>query len=152
MRVSALLLTVAAATVLAAPAHARDRVNLPLKEPAEESAKKIKELQKERIATLKELVDVLTKLAQNGRVEIGEALEARLLLLNAELGAAEKGADCIALYKKAIDALKEYEELADARVKAGRGTVATGLNIKARRLEVEIQLEKAKAKEAKENK
>jgi outer membrane protein TolC len=146
MGMSALFLS---ATLVMTPAQ--DKVN-PSKEQIEESVKKVKELQKERIDTLKELTEQITKLAQSGRVEFGEVLEARMLLLKAELDAAEKESDRIALYQKTIDTLKEYEERANAQVKAGRGTAAVGLKIKARRLEVEIQLEQAKVKHAKENK
>jgi len=115
------------------------------KERAEESAKKVKELQKERIAALKEVVQLAGHLYQSGRAEYAEVLDARLLLLEAELDAAEKESDRVALYEKAIAALKEYEKWATARVEGGRGTQAAVLKIKARRLEVEIALERAKA-------
>jgi hypothetical protein len=114
----------------------------------EESAKKIKELQKERIATLKQLVDGLAQLAPHGRADFGELIEARLLLLQAELDVAEKGEDRLALYKKAIESLGQYEQWANARVQAGRANTTTVLKIKARRLEAQIWLEQAKAKEA----
>jgi len=44
-----------------------------------------------------------------------------------------------------VAVLKSYEKLAAARMQAGRGTEAAGLRIRASRLEVEIQLERAKA-------
>jgi RNA polymerase sigma-70 factor (ECF subfamily) len=132
-------------------ATAEDK-GIPSSKEIDESAKKVKELRKERITTLKDLVEGLTVLYRNARIEYGELLDARMLLLQAELDAAEKGADRIALYEKAVDSLKQYEELANAKVRAGRAPGTTVLGIKARRLEVEIQLEQAKAKEAKERK
>ena len=74
----------------------------------------------------------------------GEASEARLLLLQAELDATEKPTDRIALYKGAIDSLKKYEEWAKGMVRSGQATETAVLKIQARRLEVEIRLERAK--------
>lgn len=105
---------------------------------------RVKELQKERIAALRETADVSMKLAQSARVELSEALEDRINLLKAEVDAAENGADRIALYKKAIDSLKEYEAMAKTRFEAGRGTQVAMLRVKARRIEVEIALERLK--------
>lgn len=118
--------------------------------PATEGPAKIKELQKERIDTLKDLVDQLGKLYGSGLVESGEVLEARMLLFKAELDAAET--DRVGIFQKTVEALKAQEELARSKVRVGRGTNAAVLKIKARRLEVEIQLEQEKIKEAKEKK
>jgi outer membrane protein TolC len=148
----ALILTIIAATMLIAPASPQDKVNPSRKERIEESAKKIKELQKERIATLKEMADAIAKLYQSGLVPEEEVLEARLLVHKAELDAAEKESDRITLYKNIVDELKQFETIADQRVKAVRGSMSTFLKVKARRLEAEINLERAKIKEAKEAK
>jgi len=152
MRMPALILTVLAAALLIAPARPQDKGNPARKDQAEESARKIKELQKERIAILKAMVDQVTKLVQTGRASFDEACEARLLLLKAELDAAEKESDRITLYKNFVDVLKEFESWAEQRWQAARGTQAAVLKIKARRLEAEILLERAKAEEAKESK
>jgi hypothetical protein len=152
MRTPALILTVMAATLLIARASPQDGVNSSRKDQAEESGRKIKELQKERIATLKEMADISTRLFQNGRGSFEAALEARVLVFEAELDAAEKESDRITLYKDLVKVLKEYEELAKERVKMARGTEAAVLKAKARRLEAEIHLEQAKARAAKEGK
>lgn len=149
MRTPALILAVAMAVLLTGRASSQDKANPPLKERTEESVKKVKELQKERTAVLQKLVDQATTQYESGRGSYEEVLEARLQLLQAELDVAEKPSDRVALYTKAVDALKAYEELAGAQVKAGRGTSAAVLKIKARRLEVEIQLEQTKIKDAK---
>lgn len=136
----------------AGAAGPQDEGNPSPRDQIDESAKKVKELRKERIAILKELVDQATRAFQSARASYEEVLEAQMLLLQAELDAAEKESERIAIYQMAIDALKQSEKLAAARVQAGRGTQAAVLRIKARRLEVEIQLEQAKIKEAKEKK
>jgi outer membrane protein TolC len=152
MRMPALILTVMAAILLMAPASPQDRVKPSSKERIEESAKKVKELQKERIATLMQMADVITKLYQQGTVSFEEVYEARLMVLKAELDAAEKESDRITLFKNFVDVSKKFENLAEERVKTGRGTQASVLKVKARRLEAEINLERAKAKKAKEAK
>lgn len=116
---------------------------------AEASAKKVSELRKERIATLKDVVETGVALFREGHFEIRDVSEARLALLKAELDVAEKESDRIALYTGASDALKQYEALAKAAYDAGRATNLDRLAVKARRLEVEIWLEQAKSKAAK---
>jgi outer membrane protein TolC len=150
MRIRTLILTIIAATLLMAPASPQDRVNLPRKERIEESDKKVKELQKERIATLQEMVIQTTRLFQRGQGSFEEVLEANLLVFKAELDAAEKESDRITIYKNIVDFLKKLETAADQRWKAARGSQASLLKVKARRLKAEIDLERAKAKEAKE--
>jgi outer membrane protein TolC len=118
----------------------------------EESAKKIKDLQKERIAVLKELVDHLDTRYKSGTASFEEVLEARILLFKAELETAEKGSDRISLYTKMIDTLNQAEQVAKAQFGVGKVTTGDVLKIKARRLEVEILLEQEKMKEAKEKK
>src|SRR4051812_15980943 len=76
VRMPALILAVVAATLLTAPASPQDRATLSRKDQQEESARKLKELQKERLATLKDLAAVATKLFQSGRVEHQEVIEA----------------------------------------------------------------------------
>jgi membrane fusion protein, multidrug efflux system len=146
MRMLALILTVVAATLLTAPASPQDRVNPSRKEQLQQAAKKVKELQKERIATLKAMADVNTRLFQSGKASFEEALEAMVLVFEAELDAAEKETERIKLYKNLVDVLKGYEEVARQRVQTARGTEAAVLKARARRLEAEIHLEQAKAK------
>jgi outer membrane protein TolC len=152
MRIPSLILAAVAATLLTGPASSQEKADQPGKDKAEGSTKKVKELQKERIATLKMVVEISEKLAKSARIEIGDLLEAKMSLLKAELDAAEKESDRIALYKTAIDSLKEYEALAKAQFEAGRATELYVHRAKATRLEVEIALEKAKDKEAKRGK
>jgi outer membrane protein TolC len=151
MNMPALILTITAAALSAASANPQDKVNPPARERVETSAEKIKELQKERIAALEDLAVLLTKLFQSGKASYQEVLEAQSQLLKARLDAAEKDSERIALYQRCVEVLKASEELAKAQMQAARGSMAAVLAIKARRLEIEIQLERAKAKEAKAN-
>jgi len=146
----ALILNIVTATFLAPTAAQRDTAIL--RTAADESAAKIKDLQKERIATLKELVEVSARLYQIARAPYEEVLDAQVLLLKAELEAAEKESERIALYKNFVDVLKSYEKIALAQKEAGRGTNTAVLKFKARRLEAEIHLEQARAKGAREGK
>jgi outer membrane protein TolC len=135
---------VTAAVLLTAGAQEK-----PTKAMAEAPAKKVKELQNERIAALQNAADLSRRLAQSGRIDLRDALEDRLALLKAELDAAETESERISLYKKAVGSLKEYEALAQRRFEAARETDLNFNRIKARRLEIEIQLEQAKIKQAK---
>jgi hypothetical protein len=152
MRKPALILVVMAATLLMAPASPQDKANPPRKDNTDESAKKIKELQRERIATLKQMVDANSRLRERRLASFEEVAEAKLLLLNAQLDAAENESSRITLYKRIVDVLKEGEKFAEDAVMTAGGTQARVLKVKARRLEAEINLERAKAKEAQEAK
>jgi hypothetical protein len=151
MKVHTPILAITAAVLLTALSRSADPANPPSTDTAGGAAK-IKALQKERIAVLKETADLSLKLAQGSRLEVEVALEDRMALLKAESEAAESEPDRIALYKQTLDALTAYEKLAQARKAAALGTEVTVLRVKARRLEVEIRLEQAKAKETKAGK
>ena len=114
----------------------------------QEPGKKVKELQRERLAALEELTDQLTRLYQNARVDIDELLEARVQLFQARLDSAEKQSDRLTLYKNLVEELKQFEKIAQSRVEAAQGSVASVLKVKARRLEAEIHLEEAKPEES----
>lgn len=146
MKVPALIVVVTLFTLLTA-AGAQEK---PSREETEAAIKKkVNELRREQIATLKEVVQMGFALARDGRFDIREVSEARMTLLKAELDAAEKESAHIALYKEALDSLKQYEAMAKAALEAARGTNLDRLAIKARRLEVEILLEQTKNKLAK---
>ena len=151
MRAPALALVVVVALPGLAPAGPQDKVPPPRKEPAD-SAQKVKDLQKERVATLKHLVDANLALFTSGRLDFNEVADSQMLLLQAVLELAEKGSERIELYKGALEVLKNHEKNAQNRLDAGRGSQSTLLRVKAKRLEIEIALEQEKAKLAKENK
>ncbi len=146
MRMPSPVPAVLLAALLIAPAVSRGD------DKAEDAGTKIKELQKERLATLKELAEQMDTLFKHARVSFEETYEARVLLLEAELEIAAREPERIMLYKNFIDVLKGYEALAAERYRAARGTQAAVLKVKARRLAAEIELEREKMKEAREKK
>ncbi|HEX4130244.1 MAG TPA: hypothetical protein VHZ24_09385 [Pirellulales bacterium] len=151
MKMFALILTVIAATLPLDVARAQNAVNPSRQQQIEDCAKKCKELQEQRIDVLETLVNINTVLFQSARVQFDEVYEAQSLLLEAKLDVAEKESDRIALYGKMVELLKQYEQWAEARAQRAEETQVPVLKIKARRLEAEIRLEQAKAKEAKKN-
>src|SRR5579884_2355593 len=103
METRVLILTDLAATLLTAPASPQDKDNPAHENRIKGSAKKIKELQKEQIGTLKEMTDQATVQFQNARISYEPVIEARLLLLKAELDAVDKEADRITILKNFVD-------------------------------------------------
>jgi hypothetical protein len=148
MRTPILLAAVIAVALLTTFARTQDKPDAP-KDKADASARKIKELQKERIAALKEVAEQSLKLAQASRLDTREAVDARMALLKAELEVAEKESDRVALYKGALDSLKACEEMAKSRYESGRATSLDLHKARAAYLEVEIELERLKARDAK---
>lgn len=110
---------------------------------AETSADKVKDLQKERVAAFREMVEVESNLFRIAQSSHEALYEAKAALHEAEAAAAENGADRVAALKSLVEVLKGAEELAKARKQAARGTQIEILKAKARRLEAEIRLEQA---------
>lgn len=146
MKVITLILAVAISALLTAFNYAQDKSH-PLRKE-EEPSTAIKELQKMRIAVLKELADTSLKLSQAARLDFGTALDDRINLLNAESDAAETIRERISIYERILNELTEYEQSARARKEAARGNELAMLRIKARSLEVRILLEQAALKDA----
>lgn len=152
MKIPSLIVACMSAILLAIPALSQNKINAAGQDPISESARKIKDLQKERISTLKELVDQLTAVSRSGRGGFDEVFESKVKLHEAELAAAEKGPERIATQQKIVEVLSEYEKFAEAQRTSARGTASAVLKLKARRLQAEIDLEHAKIKDAKETK
>ncbi|MBS0201399.1 MAG: efflux RND transporter periplasmic adaptor subunit [Planctomycetes bacterium] len=146
MRVRVLILTVVAGTVLMGLARAQDGGDPSRKPEVQKTANKIRDLQQERIATLKTMAEMESLLVKSGKASPESALEARVLVCEAELDAAEKESDRIPFLKNLVEVLKEYEEVARARKNSARGTEVDVLKVKARRLEAEIRLERTREK------
>jgi hypothetical protein len=138
------ILAVIAAMMLVSSARAQERVAPTSKDQGDESLKKVKALQQERIDVLKKQVELLTALFKNARVSHDDVLDAMEMLLNAELEVAETDTARIKLYKNLVDTLRQREVLAERHQQLGRATELRVLKVKARRLEAEIRLEQAK--------
>jgi membrane fusion protein (multidrug efflux system) len=147
MRVFALILVVAAGTLLLTSGSAQDGGSQPGKQEGQKPADKVAELQRERIATLKTMAEVEASLYKSGKTAPDAALEARVLVCEAEFDAAEQGADRVTALKGLIAVLTELEETAKASKVAAEGTEAAVLKVKARRLAAEIRLERLQAKQ-----
>lgn len=97
----ALSLTILAAGLLLAAGDSRD------------ASKKISELHKEWIVTLKQIVDVATESHKGGSVSAEAVIESRQMLLNAQRDAAETNEERIKFQEGIVELLKEKEKLTD---------------------------------------
>jgi hypothetical protein len=145
MKATALIVMLTVTALVVSAANSQEAP----KDQQEASARKIRELQKERIAALEGMTDGATRLAKRGSHSIEEACDAWTLLVRAQVDAAEVDLDRIKFYERYVEAMQEFEEMARARKEAARGTEVAVLKAKACRLEAEIALEQLKAKGAK---
>jgi hypothetical protein len=106
---------------------------------------KLQELQKERLATLQQLVTVTKTAYLQGTATFAEVAQASAQLLKADLELCESDQERLAAHEKALMLAKHYERIATQRYKAGQGTQASTLSATANRLEAEIALERARA-------
>jgi hypothetical protein len=148
MRTPVLILAVIAATLTASAIHAQERATPASEDQTDESAKRIKEQRKERVAVLKQQVEGLTTLFKDGRARVSseEVLGAMRLLIEAELEVAETDAERVDRYKRLVAVLRDHEKVAETQVRAARGLTTSVLKVKASRLQAEIYLEQAQAK------
>lgn len=146
MKATALIVMVMATALVVSAANSQDKGRA---KNQDESTKKISDLQKERIAALQAVADVAAHLVKSGQLSIEEACDAKLVLLRAQIDAAETDADRIKFCEDLVEAMKQYEEIAKARKASAQGTEVSVLKVKASRLEAEINLERLKAKMAK---
>lgn len=106
---------------------------------------KVRELHQERIATLKMVVEMETRLSEIGKATPEAVLEAKVQVYEAEAAAAETPSDRIAALQRLVEVLQDCEAAAQARKAAARDTEAAVLKAKATRLEAEIRLEEAQS-------
>ena len=144
MRTPAFILAVVS-TFLVTSAGAQDGRVQPGKDEVRQSTAKVKELQQERIAALKNVAEMQLSLSTVGKATPEGVLEAKVLVWEAELDAAEKESDRRTCLKNLVEVLKELEETAKARKRNAEGTEVGVLMAKARRLEAEIRLERSQA-------
>jgi outer membrane protein TolC len=112
--------------------------------PAEAKDSKLQQLLKERLATLRKLVDQTSRDYQAGRVSFDQVHQAMEAMLRAELELCESDKERIAVLKKIVAQAKEHEQNAIQRYKAGNAPASDALMATADRLEAEIALERAK--------
>jgi len=88
---------------------------------------------------------VETELYKSGNASPEAVQEARIVVCEAEVDAAENEADRVAALKSLVELLTQREETAKSRKEQARATDADIFKVKARRLETEIRLAKAQA-------
>lgn len=107
---------------------------------------KIEKMLEERLATVREMVRIVAERFKNGQGTIEQIREANRMLLEAELDACASDKDRVAILESAVGEAKLLEERAQAMVKAGQAQGNLSLAVKADRLQVEIALERLRAK------
>ncbi|HEY4261146.1 MAG TPA: hypothetical protein VGM98_13360 [Schlesneria sp.] len=147
MKTTALIVMVMATALMVSAASPQE--GGAAKNQQEESARKIKELQKERLEALSAAIASAGTLVQQGRALPEVVDECRHQLLQAQIEYAEDDAQRIQFYEGYIKALKKSEELAIARKESARASEMAVQKAKATRLGAEIALERLKAKAAK---
>lgn len=145
MRVSAGIVIVVAGMVLIAAASAQEKEAKRGKQESAKPTDRVKELQQERVANLKTLVEMEAALLKTAKTTPEAVLEAKVSVCEAELEAAENDTDRIVVLKSFVDVLKELEETAKARKAAAEATEVPVLKAKSRRLQAEIRLEQLQA-------
>jgi hypothetical protein len=108
---------------------------------------RLKDLLKERLATLREIASRTKKAATVDQgFRIDELIEVNQAVLQTELELCEMNKERIAVLEKALAEAKDLENLAEDWNKKGFLALRDALKPKAARLRVEITLERAKAK------
>jgi len=105
---------------------------------------KVKALQRERLATLREVADLTEAAARTGSVPVEKVIEARLAVFAAELELCAMHNERVRILEKTVVETRRLEAEAEKAVKSGTTPARVALIAKARRLEAEIALERAK--------
>jgi hypothetical protein len=107
---------------------------------------KVKELRKERLATLKDVEAQTEQAFQAGRAPFNVVLAAKAATLEAELDLCQTQEERIAILEKLVGVAKNAESHATAAAEMGKVPLYEALKTKASRLAVEIALEKLRQK------
>jgi len=107
---------------------------------------KVKKLLTERLATLRELVKVTDAEYRVGKASFDRVQQAQRALLNARIELCESDKERIMVLEDMVSLAREHEKIAAQRYKTGVATQSDVLLATAARLEVEITLERIRAK------
>ena len=105
----------------------------------------IKQLQEERIAVLKEVVDQTEKAFKAGQVPASQLIQARLDLLKAQLDASRTKEDRVRVLEETVKQAEALEAAVKRQVEAKNEAGIAALKAKAFVLETKIALERTKA-------
>jgi C-terminal processing protease CtpA/Prc len=114
--------------------------------PKENAEKKLRELHKDRIATLQQITDLYKAQIANGFVTREDIMQAKLQLLKAELDAANTDEERITIQSMIVEMMIEFEEMTAQVVMHSHVDRTVYLKAKAERLKAEIELERLKAR------
>ena len=115
---------------------------------ADEPARgRLDDLLKERLAVLAEIAKQTAAEYRIGKVTIDRVHHAQMAVLSARLESAKSGKERLPILEEALALAKESEKTATQLYETGRAPASDPLVAKAARLEVEIALEREKAKD-----
>jgi outer membrane protein TolC len=120
-------------------------VLLTVDNPEANAQSKIKSLQKDLIASLKQVVDIAAQQRNVGRMSPLDALEAQRPFLDVTLDASDTNQERIRVLERIVELQKKIETLAEIGHKNARNSFIDALNAKAARIKAEIALEKEKS-------
>ncbi|HLW64720.1 MAG TPA: hypothetical protein VKS79_05320 [Gemmataceae bacterium] len=107
---------------------------------------KIKQLQKERLAILKDVARLAKERIRVGQGTVEELRDAERMLLDAELELCSTDKERVEVLERHLSQAQEIEQMMDKMAKAGIVRTSSSLLAKADRLQVEIALARAKEK------
>jgi hypothetical protein len=113
---------------------------------ADGSDTKVKALLKERHATLEMAAQVTSEDYKHAKVSFRQVEEANRAVLNAELDLCETDKERAAVLEKMLAEARNYERIVEEVRNAARASYADVLKARADRLQVEITLERARAR------
>jgi len=132
----------------ASNARHKSKTNEDLMLRSKSGESKVRQLQKERLAALKEIAAEIKRLFNQGQTSVNMMLQADSAALKAELELCEHDVERVPVHEKLVANARELEGFDEQRFKAGRIPHSELLTAKVNRLEAEIDLERAKAKVA----
>jgi hypothetical protein len=144
-RRSAVVIVALAALALGYLAWVAPRMSAAGQPQAGAKSAHLKELLQERLTTAREASRLALARFKNGQ-SFGEIREANLLLVEAELDVCDSAPERVAALEKLRAIAQDTARIAEAFVKVGQGPATTALLAKADLLQIEIALERAKAK------
>lgn len=108
----------------------------------EDSARRLRELHRERVETLQQWIQDLESQKSNRQVSRDEMMQTNLQLLRAQLDAAQTTDERMTLHQNIVDLMSEWEDMADQVVKKAHAEKSFYLKAKAERLKAEIDMER----------
>src|SRR5262249_10353524 len=119
-------------------------------QPASPDGAKIKDLQKERLATVHDMARIVEERLRGGQASLDDLREVGRVVLEAELDACGSDQERVDIFEKRLARAKDHEKMADQLAKAGQMRPSSALLVKADRLKAEVDLARAKAKLARQ--